>query len=144
MKTKSLLFLALLMVSFSCSKDKDDPIILPISDIVGTWNKVSTETRTENTEWVADNRSCLTDDTEEFRINGTWSSYDGTSQCNPGSGVQNGTWTLTAGNTKVVFTYDGFSGSYESTVTQLNANTMVLTYSSGDIAGTQNRITYSK
>lgn len=129
---------AALLIFSSCTKEETP------SDLVGTWKKVLVETRNAQTDWQADDRTCWADDVEEFSENGNWTLYDGTSQCNAGTGMMTGSWELTASNTKVVFTYDGVPGTYESTVVDLDKENLVLTYSSGDLDHTENRITYIK
>lgn len=132
-----------ILIFFSCSDSEKEN-----SPIVGSWNLISYEIKTENppTEWRPLGESCRLDDIEEYNEDGTWTRYDGTNQCGGGNciGIYNGTWKFVANNSKVIFTYQGVPGEYESTVETLNGNTLVLSFSSGTTDGRQNRVTYSK
>lgn len=132
--------LSLVVILSSCSKDDDTSS----SKINGTWEVVSYETRQGNLEWEASSEICRLDDVEEYESNGDWTKYDGTNQCSAGTGITTGTWKLKANNTKIVYTYDDYSGEYESTVEQLTDNIMVISWSAGDLNNTQYRVTYSK
>lgn len=134
--------LILILLLNSCS-DKDE-----ISPIVGHWKIVNYEIRTTNpsTSWRSLGEACRFDDVEEFKANGKWISYDGTHQCpgGNGTGIYRGTWKLTANDTKVIFTYEGVPGEYESTIESLTNTTLVLSFATGSIDGRQNRITYTR
>ena len=124
----------------SCSKDKEETPL-----IVGSWKRTKIESRKGTaTTWTLDARTCYKDDIEEFTKDGVYTLYDGTAQCSAGAGITRGKWKLESGQSKVVFTYDGYSGEYESTVESLTATDMVLSNSVGDTQNTQTRITYQK
>jgi hypothetical protein len=120
-----------------CKKDEADLI-------EGTWHQVKIEQRTNANPWQDNALTCNLDDTETFEKDGKWTLYDGLNQCQPGTGIRTGTWRLTASDTKVIFTYTGVSGEYESTVETLTENNLVLSHSSGDQNNTQFRNTYTK
>lgn len=124
----------------SCKKDKEEE-----KPIVGTWKVISHETRQGNeVTWQPAGEPCKLDNTEVYEADGKWTLYEGTKQCSQGTGVMKGTWKLAASDTKVVYTYDGVSGEYESSVEELNANKLVLTNSAGDLNNTQYRTVYTK
>ena len=128
---------------FSCSDDDNESTNTQVSDIVGIWRTTKIEERTAANPWENVTEACDLDDTEEYSANGDWALYPGTVTCGSAA-VMTGTWELRANNTKVVYTYDGASGEYESTVESLGSDTMVLTHSAGDLANTQYRTTYIK
>jgi len=141
MKKNLINLLAICLILFaSCKKDKTEKT----SPLVGTWTKTKMETKTSSTNWTVDTRTCYTDDLEEYGADGSWTLYDGTKQCSAGSGITKGNWRLAANNTKIIFTYQAFSGEYESTVETLSETSLVLTQSVGDLANTEVRITYVK
>ncbi|MGV3539910.1 MAG: lipocalin family protein [Rufibacter sp.] len=138
--------LLLLLVPFffvtSCSKDDEEEEEL--HKMVGTWRVNKYESRTGTGNWQNANQSCRLDNTEEYEADGSWTLYDGTNQCGAGTGITKGTWRTAASDTKVIYTYTGISGEYESTIEELTATTLVLTNSVGDVANTQTRVTYQK
>jgi hypothetical protein len=139
---KKLLYLLFILSVFSCEKSKDPSSESPI---VGTWKIVAYESRQNSSPtWSDAGEPCKLDDTEEYSANGNWVRYDGNYQCGGSTGVVRGRWALRASNTKVVYTYDDFAGEYESTVDELSASTLVLSWAAGDINGTQYRATYRK
>ncbi len=144
MKTTLLNALAIVIILFSSCEKKDETDPVTVSPLIGSWMKTKVETKTSSTDWKVDAKTCYTDDLEEYEASGTWTLYDGTQQCTAGSGITKGTWKFAANNAKLVFTYQGFSGSYESTVETLTDKSMVLTQSTGDLAKTEMRITYVK
>lgn len=137
------LFFLSITLFFSCSDPDED-----VSPIQGSWNLVAWDIKTENppSDWSPKGEDCRLDDIEEYQPNGTWVKYDGSHQCAGGNGIgiYRGTWRLTANNSKVIYTYAEAQGEYESTVETLTATTMVLTFASGTVDGTQNRVTYTK
>jgi len=139
-KTHFLLFILLITIS-SCNKDETEAVQSPL---IGTWQVITYETRQGSGSWQNANQPCRLDDTEEYASNGKWTKYDGTNQCASGTGITLGTWELRANNTKIVYTYDGAPGEYESTVELLNEETLVVSFSSGDLNNTQFKVTYSK
>lgn len=144
-KTMKLLKLYILLFAsallFSCGDDDSSENKSPIT---GTWKTVSYETREGAGEWEPTDEACRLDDTEEYKADGSWTKYDGTNQCSAGTGIIKGTWALTASDTKIVYTYDGFEGEYESTVEQLSEQALIITSSAGDLDNTQYRATYIK
>jgi hypothetical protein len=141
MKIKLFTLLSLVVLFFAaCKKDKKEEQ----SPLIGSWKKVKIESKTSTTNWVTDNRTCYDDDVEEYSDGGAWASYDGTKQCSAGTGIIKGTWKLAVNNTKIIYTYQGYTGEYESTVETLTATSLVLTQSTGDVKNTQVRTTYQK
>ena len=116
------------------------------SPIVGTWKQTMAEERVGTGSWAAPaDAACRLDNTEEFAADGAYTLYDGTLSCGPGgTGIVSGTWRLAAANTKVIFTYEGTSGEYPSTVEMLTDSDMVLTFDTGRTDGLQTRSTYRK
>lgn len=139
-KTTILLFILSISL-ISCSKDDDSAVSSPI---VGSWEVISYETRQGSGNWQNANQPCRLDDTEEYASNGEWTKYDGTNQCAAGTGITLGTWELRANNTKIVYTYDGVPGEYESTIELLDEENLIISFSSGDLNNTQFRVTYVK
>ena len=133
-------FIALCFVFFSCKKETDKSPSL----IEGTWYKVKIETRQGSDDFVIQNAACQLDDVEEYTADQKWTMYDGPNQCNAGTGITRGTWRLTAGNSKIIYTYDGYSGEYESTVQELTDSKLVVIFSAGDLNNTQYRYTFEK
>lgn len=141
MKLKLFTLLSLLVLFLAgCKKDKEEEK----SQLVGSWKKTKIESKTSTTNWVTDTRTCYNDDVEEYSDGGAWASYDGTKQCSAGTGIIKGTWKLAAGDTKIIYTYQGITGEYESTIETLTATSLVLTQSTGDVRNTQIRTTYQK
>lgn len=126
-----------------CSGDDDNKQTVKNSKIVGVWTKTKEESKEGTAAWKETTEDCDLDDTEEFKADGDWALYPGTVTCGSAS-VINGSWSLRANDTKVVFTYDGFDDEFESTILELTETKMVLTHSSGDVNDTQYRDTYVK
>jgi hypothetical protein len=139
-KNVPILLLLTLLFTVSCKKSEESKQ----SPLVGSWKRTKIESRTNANAWVIDTRTCYTDDVEEYAADGAWTFYDGTKQCSAGTGIKKGTWKLAAGDTKVIYTYQGVSGEYESTIETLTATALVLTQSTGDVNNTQVRTTYQK
>jgi hypothetical protein len=119
------------------------------SPIVGTWLRVQSETRVGTDAWAEDKDSaCLSDDTEVYGADGTFEAHSGTMRCSAGTttdtGVIRGTWRLTANDTKIIYTYQGFKGEYDATLESLDATQMIRSWSTLDTAGTQMRVTFEK
>lgn len=129
----------LTLLLFGCGKEEDAQ-----SPIIGTWQVVSYETRTGGGSWSPSPETCRLDDTEEYAASGRWTRYDGTDQCSAGTGILSGTWKLRASDTKIVYTYDGFGDEYESTVEELSATRLIISWSAGDVKNTQYRTTLIK
>ena len=140
---KNLLLLLSIAVLFitGCEKKSSDDDLSPL---IASWKKIKIEARTSSTPWVIDNRTCYTDDIEEFDSKGGWTSYDGTNQCSAGTGIITGSWKFAVNETKIIFSYEGYTGEYESTIETLTENVLVLTQSAGDLNNTQIRTTYQK
>lgn len=138
---RNILLLGLLAVLLTGCKKEDENNISPI---VGTWHVVAYETRAGNANWTTSVGTCRLDDIEEYEANGRWTLYDGTDQCEAGTGITRGTWELRASNTKIVYTYDAFDGEYESTVEELSDSRLVISWSAGDLDNTQYRLTFRK
>jgi hypothetical protein len=116
-----------------------------MQNIMGTWKQTNSESRIGTAPWqVAGDVACRADNTEEYASDGSWTLYDGTNQCGSGTGIVRGTWRLEAADTKVIYTYAQYSGEYEATIEQLTDRDLVLSHSTGDVAGTQTRSTYVK
>lgn len=127
------------LLSFTaCDKEEE------AEPIVGTWQKSKVEQSTNGGAWSTSSEPCQMDDTEEYASGGSWTAYDGPNQCSAGTGIIKGTWRLAANGSKVIYTYSGYSGEYESTVEQLNGSNMVLVYAVGDNNNTQVRTTFTK
>ena len=118
----------------------------PEGPLVGTWHQTMSEGRVGSGTWSAvDDVSCRTDNVEEYDADGGWVMYDGTVQCGAGgTGIIRGTWRLAAGDTKVIYTYQGAAGEYESTIELLSDSDLILTQSTGTLSGEQTRNTYEK
>ena len=136
------IFLLFIVTSlFSCSKDDNSAVASPI---VGSWEVISYETRQGTGSWQNANQACRLDDIEDYASNGDWTKYDGTNQCAAGTGITRGTWELKANNSKVVYTYEGVPGEYESTIELLDEETLIVSFSAGDLDNTQFKVTYAK
>lgn len=138
---KRLVVFAVCISLFTACSKKEDGAAPPI---VGTWKKTLVEKKTNTAAWAVDPRPCQLDDIEEYSQSGSWVLYDGPNQCSPGTGIMNGTWRLAAGDGKVIFTFSGVPGEYESTVVSLSSSQMILLQSAGDVNNTQYRFTYTK
>lgn len=85
------------------------------------------------------------DNTEEYEAGCAWTLYDGNVRCGTEeTGIRHGTWRLAASDTKVIYTYDGIRGEYESTVETMTETELVLTRSTGETNGRQTRGVYRK
>lgn len=140
---------ALLVSIASCGDDTtadEAELSAAESALVGTWKQTNSESRVGTEPWVvSDDADCRIDNTEQYDADGTWAWFDGPVQCGGGgTGVLGGTWRLAASDTKVVYTYEGAAGEYESTVETLTETEMVLTFSTGQIDGLQTRYTFTK
>lgn len=138
--TKSLTLLVVLTISslfFGCKKKEE-------RFIEGTWKRVKIESRVGSSSWQDVTEACNLDDTEEYTESGNWTFYDGTNQCNAGTGIMTGTWEFAADNSKIIYKYTGIPGEYESTIESIEKKKLVLTFSSGDLEGTQFKYTYEK
>lgn len=134
--------LTLAFVATSCSKD-DDSSSSTKNNLQTSWIKDKVETRTNDGAWQDITTSCNLDDVEEYESNSDWTLYPGTNLCNSES-VTTGSWSLRANNTKIIYTYDGISGEYESSIETITENVLILTQNVGDLNNTQFRFTYSK
>jgi hypothetical protein len=137
-------FLLTAVLFVSCSDDSDeDNNPSGNSKIIGVWQKTKEETREGSAAWEDVTEDCDLDDTEEYEAGGDWALYPGTVTCGSAA-VINGSWSLKANNTKVVYSYDAFEGEFESNIEELTDTKMVLTHSAGDVDDTQYRDTYIK
>jgi hypothetical protein len=111
---------------------------------VGTWRQTAVEERIGGGPWLPADDACRLDNVEEFSSNGDWTLYDGTFSCGGSGGPARGEWRLEAGDTKLIFSYDGVGGEYESTIETLSDTTLVVSYSTGLTSGLQTRNTYRR
>lgn len=134
--------LSLSTLFLSCSDEKESDSSSN-NLITGSWQKNKVETRINSEPWIDITTSCNIDDVEEYEANKDWTLFPGTNTCNSES-IITGKWNLRANNTKLVYTYDGFPGEYESSIESLTQQNLVLTQNTGDVNNTQFRFTYSK
>lgn len=131
---------ALCAATHGCSSDSD-----AARRLLGTWQQTNSESRVGANPWKpASDLACRSDNTEEYGEDDAWTLFDGTNQCGSGASIVRGTWRLAAADTKIVYTYERATGEYESTVESLTDTDLILTNSTGDLAGTQTRSTYRK
>lgn len=145
MKIQKLHFIATLilaLVATSCSKDDDSGSSVK-KNLEASWTKDKVETRINDGSWQNITATCNLDDVEEYQSNNDWTLYPGTNLCNSES-VTTGSWSLRANDTKIIYTYDGFSGEYESSIETITENVLILTQNVGDLNNTQFRFSYSK
>jgi len=135
----------LLLLIAGCGADKSEDGSPP-SPVVGTWLQTMEESREGTAAWApVDDIDCRTDNVEEYADDGSWTLYDGTARCSAsGTGILHGTWRLTANDTKVVYTYEGAGGEYESTIELMSDTDLILTHATGTLSGTQIRSTFEK
>lgn len=127
----------------ACSADDNSSSASEVAQkLTGSWMRTSIEENNGN-GWEDITQDCDLDDVEEFSPDGVYIIYPGTDTCH-GSMVEYGTWRLGAGDTKIVFTYDGYEGEYESTISTLTESYLEITHSVGDVNDTQIRKKYSK
>lgn len=143
LKFTCMVCLMLTVAPFVSCSDDDSKDATGDSKIVGVWTKTKEEIREGNAAWQDVTEDCDLDDTEEYEANGDWALYPGTVTCGSAA-VINGSWTLKANGTKVVYSYDDFEGEFESNIEELTDTKMVLTHSAGDVDNTQYRDTYIK
>jgi hypothetical protein len=140
------LFLGLTLITMllttSCSKD-DDTSSSVQKNLQKSWTKDKVERRINDGAWQDITVSCNLDDIEEYQSNSDWTLFPGTNTCDSES-VTTGSWSLRANDTKIIYTYDSFSGEYESTIETITENVLILTQNTGDLNNTQFRFTYSK
>lgn len=141
--TFCLLFLSISFLS-SCSSDDDSTSYQSetASKLIGSWKRTSIESNNGN-GWTDITQTCDLDDIEEFSNDGTYIYYPGTNTCNS-SLVEYGTWRLAASDSRIVFTYDGYDGEYESSNVTINEGYLEITHSVGDTSNTQIKKKYSK
>jgi hypothetical protein len=140
LKRAVVILISIILLVACVDLGKDDP------QIVGAWKVINYESRTTTpaTDWYR-GEECRFDNVEEFLKDGTYTLYDGTQKCGTNSGgITKGTWRLAANNQKVILTYEGVLGEYETTIEEINESTMVLSFASGTLNGLQNRVTYSR
>jgi hypothetical protein len=132
---------ALVMIAFAggCTKEKKEE-----NKVVGTWKKVKEETRLSGGSWEDVNEPCQLDNVEEYQSNGNYTVYPGADLCSPSESTITGTWRSAANNTKIIYTYSGYSDEFESTIEELTNTSMVITHATGTISGAQIRDTYQK
>jgi hypothetical protein len=131
--------LGLCLVSVACGGSDTDSLL------VGTWRQTAEEERIGAGPWQPADDACRLDNVEEFSSNGDWTLYDGTFSCGGSStGPVRGDWRLEAGETKLIFSYDGIGGEYESTIETLSDTTLVVSYATGLTSGLQTRSTYRR
>lgn len=143
---KKIFVFILALVFISCS---EDPVENNYSEteqkLIGSWEVIKYEESLDGINWSDDpNNYCVIDDVWEFTENNVMNYYDGAVLCNNSSGTQieKGTWKLTANETKIIFTYDGHPGEYESTIESLTETELVLVNAVGDIYGTISKKTF--
>lgn len=140
MRTNPLMLFICMAVLLGCKKEPTAQELL-----TGTWIKTKEESKTTNSDWQATNEACDLDDTEEFSADGKWALYLGNQLCSGQSGtVVRGNYLLAASDTKIIFTYTGISGEYESTIESISSNQLVLSFATGLSNGTIVRTTYNK
>jgi hypothetical protein len=129
------------LVTISCSKEEDSSSSVQ-KNLQTSWTKDKVERRINEGAWQDITATCNLDDIEEYQSNSDWTLFPGTNTCNAES-VTTGSWTLRANDTKIIYTYDGFAGEYESSIETVTQNVLVLTQNTGDLNNTQFRFTYS-
>ncbi|MCF8448835.1 MAG: hypothetical protein K9G49_03095 [Taibaiella sp.] len=129
----------LLATLIGCKKEEKEQ-----NKLVGSWSKIKMEVKTTTTDWQIVNEPCQLDNVEEYKGDGNYAIYVGTVQCSPGESGIYGTWKQVANNTKIIYTYSGVSGEYESNIEELTASRLVTTHATGNLAGEQYRETYQK
>ena len=140
MKNCYFLIIVALFLFSGCRKEDQRPE----NKLLGTWQKVKLESKTNTTDWKVLSQPCQLDDLEEYRPSGDWTLFSGAAQCSPGNGVLRGTWKQAADGSKLIYTYEGAGGEYESTLAELTDDQMVLVQSTGQTNGQQIRFTYER
>jgi hypothetical protein len=144
MRMKKVLVGVLALMTLTACSSKGSSTPEESGPIVGTWKVTAFEERIGETDWAPNTADpCVLDNTEEYEGDGSWTLYDGNNRCGT-AGIRHGTWRLTASNTKVVYTYEGIRGEYESTVESLTETELVLTRATGEVNGRQTRHSYRK
>jgi len=126
---------------FTACKREDEK---PANHLLGSWQKVKVESKVPPADWQTENQPCQLDDVEEYRPTGDWALFSGANQCSAGSGVTRVTRQQAASNTHIIYTFEGISREYESTVQELTAEKMILIQSTGLTNGKQIRYTFEK
>ena len=140
MQLRLLMLLLSISILLGCKKEPTAQELL-----TGTWLKTKEESKTNSSDWQQSSEACDLDDTEEFTADGKWALYLGNQLCSGQSGsVVRGSYLLDASDTKIIFTYTGISGEYESTIESISSNQLVLSFATGLSNGTVVRTTYTK
>jgi hypothetical protein len=137
-----ILSLTMSLLLSSCSKDEESNSETK-NFLLGSWKKNKVEKRINSNPWEDITVNCNLDDVEEYESNSDWALFPGTNTCNSES-IVTGNWSLGASDTKIIYTYDAFSGEYESSIESISASSLVLTQNTGDLNNTQFRFTYTK
>ncbi len=139
--------LGLAMIVGACGGNGDSGSTSPI---VGTWKRVKSESRVGTAAWAEDPKdACYNDDVEVYGADGKYELFPGTLRCGAPTSTSDtssvrGTWRLAAGDTKIVYTYEGIPGEYDSAIENLGSTQLIRSWSTLDTKGTQARATYEK
>jgi hypothetical protein len=127
--SKIILFGTLFVSAIGCKKSTPDVVVPPDAQtiIVGKIWKI--ESRVEN-GGTASLPNCAKDDVLELKVNGTFNSLIGTTQCNPNeTDVVGGTYTFSADKKLITFTVPGFS--YTGKIIEAIANKFTIEFDLG-------------
>jgi hypothetical protein len=146
MKTKILLLAFLSLTIISCDKEEEEKALSEKAQLlIGSWKKTKIESKKPNQNWENITRDCDVDDIEEFKNNGKYTLYPGSSLCEGQSNViSSGTWKFGANESVIIFTYDGYEGEYESVIESLSSTSLVVKFATGLTDGSERRTTYVK
>lgn len=119
---------AFALVLTSCGKDDEDKSEVTMENVAGTY-KVQSATVQMGTggptmDIVAQMDACERDDTQTLNVNGTYTTADAGTQCNPPTPPDSGTWSLPStttitmdGETYTITSFDGDKLSVSQTYT---------------------------
>jgi hypothetical protein len=111
--------------------------------LIGGWQVVKVEFDTPDTTWAV-TEDCTSDDVDEFLPDGTYTRFPGRVLCEGQSAPLLGGWRVSDNGATLFNTYEGAFGEYESEISELRDDQLILVYDSGDLAGTRRRYTYDR
>lgn len=145
MNFRNVLLLGSALVILACDKEEEPKKSEIEQQLIGAWTESKIEELGEAGNWIDFTRPCDLDDVSEFLPSGKYALYQGVNICEGGDHtVLNGAWRLGSNDTKIIFTYEAYSGEYERSIESFTATQMVLKHATGETVSRQIRTTYVK
>ncbi|MDX1348877.1 MAG: lipocalin family protein [Putridiphycobacter sp.] len=110
--------------------------------LVGSWEVVKVEYAADGVNFEIDEENCVNDDIWTFTKDNTLEINQGLTCA--GSTALETMWTLTDDDQTIIYTYEGITGEYYSTIVELTKKSFVEEFETGQVNGSRIRNTFSK